>query len=61
VPVQDELAADEALEARSAEQRVQLLLERAVQLAELAHCSLSVELVLAGREKPASEGRRECS
>jgi hypothetical protein len=37
VPVQDELAADEALEARSAEQRVQLLLERAIQLTKLAH------------------------
>jgi hypothetical protein len=37
VTLHDELAADEALEARAAEQRVQLLLERAVQLMELAH------------------------
>ena len=37
--VQDELAADEALEARAAEQRLELLLERAVERRDRAHSS----------------------
>ncbi len=37
MPVQDELPANEALEARPSQQREDLLLERAVQVGDLTH------------------------
>jgi hypothetical protein len=60
--VHHELAAREALEAGAPQEGVHLLLERAVERGDGAHeRPPAVRLVRAGRETPASQGRRERS
>src|SRR4051812_48332058 len=57
--MQHELAADEALEARATEQREHLLIERPVQGGHRHNRSPASQIVFAGREKQAMQGRRE--
>jgi hypothetical protein len=59
--VEHELTANETLQTDAAEERLELLLERPMQRRDFHHRSILDEVVLAARETPGSQGRRERS